>query len=189
MEENKKENKKEDSWGEIIKFVLIAAIIVGVFRTFIASPYLVNGTSMDPTFKNGDYLIVDQLSYRFKSPERGDVIIMKYPKDTSKDFIKRVIGLRGERVKIDGGKVTIFNEARPEGFVLDEPYIKFAKSDSSDIQLKNDEYFMMGDNRAGSSDSRIWGPLPEKDVVGRPILRLLPPTDISIKPGKINFDL
>ncbi len=175
--------KKTSFWRELVKLALIAVVIVVPFRLFIAQPFVVDGASMDPTFKNGQYLIVDELSYHFSHPARGSVLIFKYPLDTSKYFIKRVIGLPGETVKINDGVVMIVNSAHPEGFTLNEPYVAFPKSDSGMYTLTSDQYFVMGDNRAGSADSRLWGPVPSKDIVGRPILRFVPP---SVWPGTYN---
>jgi signal peptidase I len=135
---------------------------------------------MDPTFKTGEYLIVDELSYHFGEPERGSVLIFKYPKDPSKYFIKRVIGLPGETVQIKDGDVTIVNKENPKGFALNEPYVKFEKKDNLLVTLAAKEYFVMGDNRLGSADSRLWGPVPEDNIIGRPIIRFFPP---SLFPG------
>ncbi len=172
--------EKNKFWSELIKLLLLAVFIVIPFRMFVAQPFIVDGASMDPTFRDKQYLIVDELTYRFTPPERGSVIIFKYPNDPSKYFIKRIIGLPGETVKIDNGQVTVINLARPEGFVLTEPYVVFKKADSSTLKLSNDEYFVMGDNRLGSADSRMWGPVPKTDLIGRPILRVWP---ISVWPG------
>ncbi len=169
---------------EIVKFTLIALFIVIPFRVFVAQPFIVNGASMDPTFNSGQYLIVDQISYRFEPPERGSVIIFKYPKDTSKFFIKRVIGLPGETVEIKNGIVTIKNSENPQGFVLEEPYVIHPKEDNLKVTLEDSEYFVMGDNRAGSSDSRIWGPLKEEFITGRAFARLLPIGKLEIFPGR-----
>ena len=174
----------EGSWKELLKFGMIVLIIVVPFRIFVAQPYIVQGSSMDPTFKNGDYLIVDQISYRFEEPARQAVIILRYPKDPSKFFIKRVVGLPGETVSLRAGKVFINkNDGSPE-ILVEEDYITYTKEESIEFKLGDKEYFVMGDNRAGSSDSRYWGPLPEEDIVGRPVLRLLPINHIGILPGK-----
>lgn len=162
---------------EIFEFALIAIFIVLPFRLFIAQPFLVNGQSMYPAFNNGDYLIVDQLTYRFQEPKRESVLIFKYPNDPSKYFIKRVIGLPGEHLEIKEGQVYINGEK------LEENYIELTKIDNLSVTLDNDKYFVMGDNRAGSSDSRAWGPLEEKYIIGRPVIQLLPVTDLSILPG------
>lgn len=172
-------------FGEIIRFSILAILIVVPIRLFIAQPFVVSGASMEPTFHDGEYLIVDQLTYAFEAPERGSVIIFKYPEDPSKFFIKRVIGLPGETVQLRGKDVIIKNDAHPSGFILDEPYLESARRDSnnSTITLANDEYFVMGDNRKASSDSRVWGPLDENYLVGRAFLRLLPVTRGGVFPG------
>jgi signal peptidase I len=177
------QEKKEGGLKEFVKFVIIAAVIVIPFRMFVAQPFVVNGASMDPTFESGEYLIVDQLTYHFESPKRGSVIIFKYPKDPSKYFIKRIIGLPGDTVIIDNGKVTIKNAVNSDGIILDEPYIEYPRVDSMTVEIKDDEYFVLGDNRAASSDSRVWGTLPDNLIVGRPIVRLLPPKNLSWLPG------
>lgn len=183
------EKKPKGFWRELVEFAIIAMIIVVPFRMFVAQPYIVNGASMDPTFKTGDYLIVDQISYRFHPPLRGSVIVFRYPKEPSVYFIKRVIGFPGETVTIRAGVVTITNTEHPEGFVLNEPYVKLTKIEDFSMTLKADEYFVMGDNRAGSADSRFWGPLPTKDIVGRPILQLFPLSSIHIVPGDKTHEL
>ena len=183
MEENI-DKKEESSFKELLKYALIALLVVIPFRIFIAQPYIVDGSSMDPTFKNADYLIVDQLSKRFEIPERGSVIIIRYPKDPSKFFIKRLIAFPNERVVIKYGKVFVYNEEYQDGLELDEPYVYFTKKENFSADLGENEYFVMGDNRAGSSDSRIWGPLPKENIVGTPILRLLPTRNMDLFPGR-----
>ncbi|MFC1802171.1 signal peptidase I [Patescibacteria group bacterium] len=180
-----KENK-ENFFIEILKFSLIAIFIVLPFRIFIAQPFIVNGSSMDDTFANGNYLIVDQISYKFKEPERGEVIVFRYPKDQTKFFIKRIIGLPEETVQIKDLKVTITNKKNPDGFELEEPYIKTLTQRNVTTTLGKGEYFVMGDNRNASSDSRIWGSLSEDLITGRTFLRLFPPQKISIFPGYYN---
>ena len=170
---------------ELVTFVIIAVCIIYPFRKFVAEPYIVSGSSMSPTFETGHYLIIDKISYRFNAPQRDDVIVMKFPEDTSRDFIKRIIGLPGETVEIKDGTVTIFNAENPKGFTLDESFIKFPKSDTMNYTLTSGEYFVMGDNRAGSYDSRSWGPLPEVDIIGKPLVRLYPFDMINILPGSL----
>lgn len=179
------EVKETSFWKELVKLAVIAVVVVIPFRLFIAQPFVVDGASMDPTFETGQYLIVDELTYHFRGPERGSVLIFKYPNDPSKYFVKRVIGLPGETVRLEGGKVTIVNGANPEGFSLEEPYVRFEKDDTDTYTLNEGEYFVMGDNRAGSADSRLWGPVPEQNIVGRPILRLWPP---AVWPGMEVYD-
>ncbi len=171
---------------ELATFAFIAVCIIYPFRKFIAEPYIVSGASMSPTFETGHYLIIDKISYRYKEPQRNDVIVMKFPEDTSRDFIKRIIGLPGETVRIKNGAVTIINTEHPEGILLTEPFITFQKQDTLTVTLSQNEYFVMGDNRAGSYDSRAWGPLPVQDIIGTPLIRLYPFTNIELHPGSLN---
>lgn len=182
MVENNQITGKSSFWG-LIQYAIIAMLIVIPFRIFVAQPYIVSGSSMDPTFKNADYLIVDQLSQRFEELQRGAVVIIKYPKDPSKFFIKRLIGFPGDKVEIKDGQVTIYNETNKAGLKLDEPYVVYGKLEDLSKTLGPDEYFVLGDNRAGSSDSRVWGTLPHKYIVGQPIFRLLPINKIGAWPG------
>jgi signal peptidase I len=177
--------KKENIFIETLRFVVISLIIVLPFRYFIAQPFVVSGASMDPTFANGEYLIVDQISYRFSEPKRGDVVIFRYPRDPSKFFIKRIIGLPGETVDLRDGEIRISATTSPS-FTLSEPYIKTDAAEGQDHRtLSSTEYYVMGDNRSASSDSRSWGPLQRRLIVGKPILRLLPISHIDIHPGAI----
>lgn len=166
---------QEDFWKEFVKIVLISVIIIVPFRLFVAQPFVVEGASMDPTFENGDYLIVDELTYHFHTPERGSVLIFKFPEDPKRYFIKRVIGLPGDTVSIHQGVITIFNADNPDGLVLDEPYVVLTKNETREYKVGEEEYFVIGDNRRGSADSRIWGPVPEDHIIGRPIVQFLPP--------------
>lgn len=177
--------KKENFFKEIIKFTVIALIIVIPIRTYVAQPFIVDGPSMDPTFNTGHYLIIDQLTYNFSNPKRLDVIVFRYPNNPKVFFIKRIIGLPGETISGEAGKIKITNKDNPDGFLLKEDYIanNHRSSESFVRKLGDDEYFVMGDNRAESSDSRIWGPLEERYVVGRAWLRLIPLTKISVFPG------
>ncbi len=171
---------------DVGSFILIVVFVVIPFRIYVAQPYLVTGGSMDPTFENGEYLIVDQLSYRFDDPKRGEVIIFRFPKDPREFFIKRVVGLPGETVKLSIGGVTIVNKDNPEGFLLSEPYVVFDKKDALIMNLKDNEYFVMGDNRIASADSRLWGPVPRENVVGRPFVALFPLSKIRFMPGSVS---
>ncbi len=168
---------------EILKFALIATIIVLPIRMFIAQPFVVSGTSMVPTFENGEYIIVDEISYELGNIKRGDVAIFKYPEDPKKYFIKRVIGLPGETINVDGEIVTIINKENPDGFQFEEPYVKNKGGVNTTITLGEDQFFVMGDNRAASFDSRYWGALDAKYLVGRAYLRLLPIKDLDYLPG------
>lgn len=171
---------------ENIRFVIVALIIVVPIRLFIAQPFLVSGESMYPNFHNGQYLIVDELTYKLEQPQRTDVVIFRYPLDTKRFFIKRIVGLPNETIKIQNGKVTIYNEKNPLGFILNEPYINEYFNTTESYTTKDDEYFVMGDNRNRSSDSRIWGIVPNKLLIGRAYLRLFPLKDISYLPDDFN---
>lgn len=180
----------EGSFWELLKYATLALLIVIPIRLFIAQPFIVSGTSMVPTFDDGEYLIVDEISYRFNDPARGDVIIFRFPVDPTKFFIKRIIGLPGETVAIQGSRILVTNDEHPEGIILDEPYISHRSNNSMAVTLGDGEYFVMGDNRSGSSDSRAWGPLDEKYIVGRAFLRLLPIAHAGIFPGHLEkFDI
>lgn len=185
MSELQVETKKTDrqSFWDLARFAIIAVLIVVPVRIFLAQPFIVSGTSMVPTFQDGQYLIIDELSYRIGDPQRNDVVIFRYPIDPSKFFIKRVIGLPGETLDIQGQKVTIKNEQHPNGLVLDESYVKNQMDSEVHITLGSDQYFMMGDNRIGSSDSRYWGPVKRSLIVGRALLRLLPINKMGVLPG------
>jgi len=150
-------SKQSGFWQvfEFLKFALIAIVIVLPIRMWVAQPFIVSGESMDPTFKDGNYLIVDEISYATREPQKNEVIIFRYPKDPSKYFIKRIIGLPGETVEVAG----------------------------TQIILKEDEYYVLGDNRDRSLDSRVWGAVSKKNIIGRAYVRLLPITNINYLPG------
>lgn len=171
-----------NSW-DLIKFAALALLIVIPIRTFIAQPFIVSGDSMVPTFHNGQYLIVDELSYHLGNIKRGDVVIFKYPHDPSRFFIKRLIALPNETIVIKDKTVKIFNKENPDGFVLNEPYINEDFKTDGAYQTGPEDYFVMGDNRNRSSDSRSWGLLNKKFLIGRAYLRLLPFDGISYLPG------
>lgn len=184
------EEKDEHPLTEILRFSLIALIIVIPIRMFVAQPFIVSGASMQDTFHSGEYLIVDQLSYDFHRPNRGDVIVFRYPRDPSKFFIKRVIGLPGDTINIEGSTVRITNKEFPNGHILNEPYIKSMAPGAGVNEVLGDrEYFVMGDNRDQSSDSRVWGVLQEERIIGRAYLRLFPPSVFNYLPGAVSPDV
>ncbi len=162
---------------ELARIVIIAFIVMIGFRFFIAEPFIVSGSSMVPNYHNREYLVVNKLSYHLRQPERGDVIVFRYPKDTSQYFIKRIIALPGESVKVQNGKVYIKNAEHQEWSALTEPYlsnqdITFGKDEET--TLGTEEFFVLGDNRLASSDSRVWGILPRHDIIGTAWLRVFP---------------
>jgi signal peptidase I len=185
--ENSPATKKGSFIKEVLMYAVIALVVVVPIRLWIAQPFVVSGDSMDDTFENGQYLIINELSYEIGKPSRGDVMIFKYPLDPKEYFIKRVIGLPGETVVIHNNTVTIKNTAHPEGFLLSEPFAKGQTFGEETVTLTDSQYFVMGDNRMVSSDSRLWGPVPGSDIVGTPLLRLLPLNTIGADPGDVHF--
>lgn len=179
----------ETSWLEVVwetvKYALVALVIIVPVRIFIAQPFIVSGNSMYPTYHNGEYLIVNETIKYFGEYHRGDVVIIRYPNDPSKYFIKRVIGLPGETVTIRNGVVSITSATQTTPLVLEEPYVQNRKNDNLSRTLDNDEFFVMGDNRAQSSDSRIWGPVPTRLMNGEALLRLFPISSIALHPGSV----
>lgn len=176
--------RSTNSLLEIVQFALIALIIVLPVRWFIAQPFIVSGASMEDTFHSGEYLIVDQLTYHFEEPEAGDVIVFRYPRNPSTFFIKRIIGVPGDTIAIEGNEVTITSEAYPDGYVLEEAYINTMSPNTFLTEtLGEREYFVMGDNRDQSSDSRVWGVLQRENIIGRAYLRLFPLNEVGIMPG------
>jgi signal peptidase I len=162
---------------EIFKVLILALVIIIPLRVFVAEPFIVSGNSMVPNFLNNQYLIVDKVEYRFGKPERYDVIVFKYPKDTSQYFIKRIIGLPGETVKVEQGHILVINKDNPDGFVVKEPYLPnqaVTFGPDTPVTLGSREYFVLGDNRLASSDSRVWGVLPYSDIIGKAWLRAFP---------------
>jgi len=199
-ENNTQENEKEQIYQgvggffvEIVKIFILAIIVILPIRVFLFQPFFVQGASMEPNFEDGQYLIVNELGYKetdlkitkvksFKEIERGDVVVFRYPRNPSQFFIKRIIGLPGERVKVENGKVFIYNQENPDGFQLEEKYLPegLSTNGSDDYQVKDDEYYVMGDNRHHSSDSRVWGPVNKNEIVGRVLLRAWPLNKIDL---------
>lgn len=172
---------------DLFTLALLIVVVVIPIRVFVISPFVVDGDSMHPTFENLDYLVVNEILYLFRPPERGDVIVFRYPDNPSVFYIKRVIGLPGETVSINRGVVTII-DAEGKKTALAEPYIVNEDATyTKDVSLLPGEYFVMGDNRPNSSDSRTWGPLHKKDIIGRVDLRLLPISHIGFFPGSVSY--
>jgi len=151
-------------------FLVAALVLVIAVRGLFVQPFVMSGQSMSPTYSAGDYLLIERVSTKH---ERGDIVVHKYPQDRSKVFLKRVIGLPNETVAVQNGVVTI---TTPEGetFELNEPYVSEQNrtNDNLTMLLGADEYFVLGDNRAASSDSRVWGPIQRSDIVGEVWIRM-----------------
>lgn len=165
-------------WETARVFLVSLAIIVPI-RAYVVQPFFVRGASMAPSFQNGEYLIIDELSYDLglRPLQRGDVVVARYPLDHSQYYIKRIIGLPGERVHIANGTITVFGPWYPQGVALDETgYLPAGETTDGllDVTLRAGEVFVLGDNRDHSSDSRAWGPLPLELIVGRAWVRAFP---------------
>ncbi|HWO07113.1 MAG TPA: signal peptidase I [Candidatus Paceibacterota bacterium] len=191
--------------GGFAWYVTLALGLALFIRFFVAAPYVVSGASMEPTFDNWDYLITDRLSYDFSAPERGDVIVFCLPNTGEcslwkriaqqewrgpRTLIKRVIGLPGETIAVEGGQIRITNAENPNGFVLEEPYVadtNIGGPTGMEVTLGEGEYFVLGDNRKVSSDSRVWGALPKENIIGQVLVRLFPIDVIGLFPGDATY--
>ncbi len=167
---------------ELIQFIAIVLAVLLIIRFAIAEPHKVSGHSMVPNFQDGDYIITNKAVMYFSSPQRGEVVILQNPRNRDQVFIKRVIGLPGERIKLQDGKVYI------NGRILSEPYLPAGVetngeaylADGEQITLPAEFYFVMGDNRPDSSDSRDWGPVDKSLIVGQAWIRYWPPNAMSV---------
>ncbi|MEK7138848.1 MAG: signal peptidase I [Patescibacteria group bacterium] len=161
---------------ETIKVIVISLAIILPIRYYLVQPFFVKGASMEPSFEDGDYLLVDEISYRFSEPIRGDVIVFRSPEDRSQFFIKRIIGLPDETVEVKNNKVIIYKPKDSDGWVLPESYLDPAQKTLGNmlLRLENGEYFVLGDNRLASSDSRRWGPVEKTLITGKAFLRAWP---------------
>ncbi|MBI2640801.1 MAG: signal peptidase I [Candidatus Sungbacteria bacterium] len=178
---------RKEAW-EIAKVLLVSLVIVLPIRYFLVQPFIVRGASMEPNFENREYLIVDEASYYFRAPKRGEAIVFRYPKDPRQFFIKRIIGLPGERVEVKDGQVRIINQDFPDGLILEESYLEpLERLTYPDISadLGSDQFFVLGDNRDASSDSRVWGPLEKRFITGRALLRAWPLRQFGFVAGPI----
>lgn len=153
---------------EILETALLTVIVFLALNT-LTGRFQVRGSSMEPTLQDGQYLIVSKLAYWLKAPERGDIMVFHPPNGQSDDYIKRIVGLPGEQVRISGGEVLV------DGVPLEEPYVVSEGAYSGSWQLGNEEYFVLGDNRGNSSDSHMWGTLPSENIIGKAWLCYWPP--------------
>lgn len=162
---------------EVVKIVVISLVIIIPIRYFLIQPFYVKGASMEPNFHDYEYLIIDEISYRFNEPARGDVIVLEDPRNAARFFIKRVIGLPGEQIVISDGDVYIYNENNSDGTLLDETVYLGSLVETTgekDVTLGEDEFYVLGDNRSASLDSRVIGPINKGEIVGRAWLRAWP---------------
>lgn len=180
-------NETPSSEDSFMRFIFIVMLIALPLRIFAFWPFVVSGESMVPTFTDKQYLIIDKVHYKFNDIIRGDVVVFKYPKDPSRYFIKRIIGLPGETVLIKNGVIKIANKEK-DIIELTEPYISDTTTGTTELTLGPDEYFVMGDNRPQSSDSRVWGPVEKSLIVGRAAVRLFPLSKAALLPGKTTYE-
>lgn len=173
--------------NHIIEFTqtLVVFLAIGsVIYLFAVQPHKVSGCSMCPNFHTGDYILTDKITYRFSEPKRGDIIVFKNPRDPAQDFIKRIIGVPGDKIKIKDGHVYL------NGHIIKEPYLdpnlmtnpQAFLNDDEEVTVKNDNYIVFGDNRPGSSDSREWGLLPKENIIGKAFFRYWPKEVIGLIP-------
>jgi len=170
---------------EFLKIVIISLVIILPIRYFIIQPFYVKGASMEPTFHDHQYLIIDEIGYRFNAPQRGDIVVFRYPQNPQEYFIKRIIALPGERIEIRDGSIYVYNDERPEGFILDESAyladnIKTYDLSEEIVTLRSGEYFVLGDNRNASKDSRSFGAVNKSFLTGRVMLRGWPFNQITV---------
>lgn len=172
-------------WKKILKenieMILLALMIVLPIRYFLIQPFVVHGSSMEPNFSPKDYLIVDELSYRFRDPKRFEVVVFKAPNNSKQYYIKRIIGLPNERVIIKNSEIFIV-DVNGKTIKLEESFLpqNIKTTGDIDIVLNQDQYFLLGDNRFASYDSRNWGPISKKLIIGRVWIRLWPINSITV---------
>lgn len=178
----------KDFFSELIKIILLAALIVIPIRTFLFQPFLVRGASMEANYHEGDYLIVDQLSYRFREPKRGEVIVFHSPVPPKRRFIKRIVGLPGETISLEDGQLYIEEEGQEK--FINEKYLNEEMEGNFKVSVPENEYFVMGDNRDASFDSRSWGTLIEDKIIGRVLIQLSPFSSnlINFKKSYLNIN-
>lgn len=174
--------------ADVLEVVVLASAIFVILYLFVAQPHEVSGNSMLDNFHDGEYVLTDKVTYRFREPERGDVVIFKYPKQPELDYIKRIVGLPGDEVMLQGDQVFVYNAEHPEGVKLEEDFLRPGVVteegsyllEGQKVKVREGEYLVLGDNRPQSSDSRDWGPVPEDLLIGRAWLRYWPPNKFSL---------
>lgn len=175
-------DKLKSNLAELVEFIAIVGAVIVVIRFFVAEPHRVDGSSMVPNFHTGDYIITNKLATRLSHPERGEVIILQNPRNASEAFIKRVIGLPEEKVRIQDGNVFVNGKQLDESYLprgLKTPAGAFL-AEGEETTVPSNQYFVMGDNRSASSDSREWGPIKNELIIGQAFLRYWPPQKFTL---------
>lgn len=176
---------------DLIETVVMALAVFVIFYLFLFQPHQVKGSSMFPTFHDGEYILTDKFTYRLREPKRGEVIIFRAPGHEEYDYIKRIIGLPGDTITIENGKVSVKNQLLIEEYLPSDFYTSpgsFTRAGQA-VSVPDGQYFVMGDNRAHSSDSREWGLIPKANIVGRAWFRYWPANKIGVfKEVKYNID-
>lgn len=167
---------------DVIEVFIVAGAIFIIVYFFLFQPHQVQGNSMFPNFHNREYILTDKISYRFHEPERGDIVIFKPPGQENYEFIKRIIGLPGENLKINGGEVYINERRLEETYLQDSIFTRPGSfmAEGETVSVGENQYFVMGDNRSFSSDSRDWGFVPAENVAGKAWIRYWPPSEAGV---------
>lgn len=180
MEESKKaaeEIKGSAWWRDLLQSLVIAAVLALIIRSFLFTPFYIPSPSMEPTLYPGDRIIVNRLAYRLGEPQRGDIVVFRYPLDPSRDYVKRVVAVGGDIVEVRDNVLYINGQPQPPASYL-PPGVVY--SDFGPIKVPPNNYFMMGDNRNNSADSRVWGTLDRKLIIGKAVLVYWPLNHIGL---------
>jgi signal peptidase I len=179
--ESQPKSRTKTALRELVETILITLVIYAVIRTFLFENYRVVGQSMDPTLADDQFLVVNKLGYRLYDPQRGDIIVFRDPRDDDRKLIKRIVGLPGETVETGNRGVFI------DGELLEEPYLLASanRNDGESVSIPAEHYYVLGDNRGNSSDSRSWGTLPDDEIVGKAWLTYWPPPLWGVIPHQV----
>lgn len=180
IEKRPKWRAVSEFFWEMVRVAIISLAIILPIRYFLIQPFYVKGASMEPNFYDHEYLIIDEISYRFNEPQRGDIVVFKYPKDVSQYFIKRVIGLPGDTIKVQDNAVYVNGTKLNEAYLPDGTETSLPLRGYGDVTLAADEYFLLGDNRSQSLDSRVFGPVKRDYIVGRTWIRGWPFSRLTV---------
>lgn len=181
-EEPSKTSVLKNHFVDFIQSLVVIGAIFALIYWQIAQPHKVSGSSMVPTFQSGDYILTDKVTYRFVKPGRGDIIVLKNPRDETQDFIKRIIALPGDAVRVEDEEVYINDLLIQELYLPSETQTRSGSflHDGESVKVGQNQYFVFGDNRGASSDSREWGPITKDEIIGRVVFRYFPLNSFGI---------